>query len=247
MWIYLLAHHWIYKTSGILHRDISISNIMFRREGKRSVSVSGVLCDWDLARDSENARSPDTTGLHAMQDSDGEEDVVIEIARYRTGTGPFMALDLLQERTVPPHLYRHDLESFFFVLVWFCAVYNPREQTFGHIKNWENSDLVRVGNEKRSFLQNLTTEDQVFGNASPVYTPLISAWIKPLRNLLRDVHASYSELGMAISYRDEALREGMLGEAERYRKEVAVIQRHRDDSLTYENFMQCLGEDVTGE
>ncbi|EUC60699.1 hypothetical protein RSOL_361000, partial [Rhizoctonia solani AG-3 Rhs1AP] len=38
----------------------------------------------------------------------------------RTGTLPFMAIDLLVEAP-PPHLYRHDLESFFYVLVWICA------------------------------------------------------------------------------------------------------------------------------
>lgn len=37
-----------------------------------------------------------------------------------TGTLPFMTTDLLV-KDPPPHLYRHDLESFYYVLVWMCV------------------------------------------------------------------------------------------------------------------------------
>ncbi|KAI0925196.1 hypothetical protein AcW2_005874 [Taiwanofungus camphoratus] len=40
------AHHWVWKTSAILHHNISANNIMFyRKDGL----VMGVLCNWDLA------------------------------------------------------------------------------------------------------------------------------------------------------------------------------------------------------
>lgn len=46
----------------------------------------------------------------------------------RTGTIPFMALDLLDAPGLGgevQHLYRHDLESFFWVLMWLCHPYRP--------------------------------------------------------------------------------------------------------------------------
>lgn len=54
--------------------------------------------------------------------------------RYRTGTGPFMALDLLQYEQVLTHLYRHDLESFYWLLVWFVAGFDPKSHSVRHIQ-----------------------------------------------------------------------------------------------------------------
>ncbi|KAI0069341.1 hypothetical protein K474DRAFT_1561329, partial [Panus rudis PR-1116 ss-1] len=88
-------HHWVWKEAGVLHRDISINNIMFRRTSDGS--VSGVLCDWDLS-DTKDTR---------------------QRARYRTGTGPFMAVELMVSDTTPVHRYRFDLQSFYFLLCWF--------------------------------------------------------------------------------------------------------------------------------
>ena len=45
---YSTAHHWAYTTAHVLHRDISMNNIMWYKCGDE---VVGVLCDWDLAED----------------------------------------------------------------------------------------------------------------------------------------------------------------------------------------------------
>lgn len=39
-------------------------------------------------------------------------------ARHQTGTMEFMAIEVLFDIN---HTYRHDLESFFYVLIWLCA------------------------------------------------------------------------------------------------------------------------------
>ncbi|KGQ02581.1 hypothetical protein BBAD15_g12207 [Beauveria bassiana D1-5] len=39
-------------------------------------------------------------------------------ARHQTGTVQFMAIEVLRG---VDHTYRHDLESFFYVLIWMCA------------------------------------------------------------------------------------------------------------------------------
>jgi serine/threonine protein kinase len=90
------GYRWLYEEVKTIHRDISVSNLMLHRiEGK----LYGVLNDFDLAlRLSEG--EPLSTSKH-----------------WRTGTKPYMAIDLLVSDP-PYHLYRHDLESFLYVLVF---------------------------------------------------------------------------------------------------------------------------------
>ena len=47
-------------------------------------------------------------------------DVQSPSLKQRTGTKPFMAIDLLQ-RNAAVHMYRHDLESMFYVLIWITS------------------------------------------------------------------------------------------------------------------------------
>jgi serine/threonine protein kinase len=71
-----------------LHRDISIGNVLIRED-----ESAGLLCDLDIRR---------TEGSGARQ---------------KTGTRPFMAIELLEGAS---HNFMHDLESFFSVLYWIC-------------------------------------------------------------------------------------------------------------------------------
>ncbi|KAJ3784987.1 hypothetical protein GGU10DRAFT_270293, partial [Lentinula aff. detonsa] len=96
----LQIHRWLYECAGILHRDLSIGNIMFRRIDGR---VYGVLNDFDLSsfvRDMVKGPSSD----------------------FRTGTRPFMSVDLLNPKWNGGHLYRHDLESLFFIMILLDSV-----------------------------------------------------------------------------------------------------------------------------
>ncbi|KAI5115007.1 hypothetical protein M0805_008182, partial [Coniferiporia weirii] len=84
------AHGKAYE-AGILHRDISIGNIMITHDGR------GMLIDWDLA---------DTV----------YEDGVI---RYgRAGTWQFISAALLQNPHTKQHIYSDDLESFLHVATY---------------------------------------------------------------------------------------------------------------------------------
>ncbi|KAG0695564.1 hypothetical protein DFH29DRAFT_954736, partial [Suillus ampliporus] len=60
------------------------------------------------------------------------------LGNERTGTVPFMALDLLSpesQRGKVQHLYRHDLESFIWVLVW------KKYYVVGNFSRYEPSDI----------------------------------------------------------------------------------------------------------
>ncbi|KAJ3768525.1 protein kinase [Lentinula raphanica] len=98
----LQIHQWLYECVKILHRDLSIGNIMFRRkEGK----VYGVLNDFDLSS---------TVDRMAQGPSSKE----------RTGTRPFMSPDLLDSHWKGGHLPRHDLESLFYIILCLVCRYS---------------------------------------------------------------------------------------------------------------------------
>ena len=90
------AHQSLYIDGRILHRDISENNIIIT-DPKKADGFRGMLIDLDLAKVVGGGPSG---------------------ARHRTGTMQFMAIGVLQGDT---HTYRHDLESFFYVLVWLSA------------------------------------------------------------------------------------------------------------------------------
>ncbi|KAF9462741.1 hypothetical protein BDZ94DRAFT_1298367 [Collybia nuda] len=93
-----LCHRWLYDYPYILHRDISSGNIMYRIiDGK----IYGVLNDLDLSSLRKSVEGGEQTSLQ------------------RTGTPPYMAVDLLRRDT--HHLYRHDLESLGYVNLLLCC------------------------------------------------------------------------------------------------------------------------------
>ncbi|KAK0451397.1 uncharacterized protein EV420DRAFT_1766426 [Desarmillaria tabescens] len=94
----LQCHRWLFDHPKILHRDISMTNVMYRR---RHGQVCGVLNDFDL---SSFLPLRDASSLH------------------RTGTAPYMACDLLRATDIS-HLYRHDIEALFYVLMMLCCHY----------------------------------------------------------------------------------------------------------------------------
>ncbi|KAG6004296.1 hypothetical protein E4U21_001193 [Claviceps maximensis] len=90
------AHRSLYVKGNILHRDISSNNIIITNP-ETANGFKGMLIDLDLAK----IRDSGPSG-----------------ARHRTGTMQFMAVEVLRKID---HTYRHDLESFFYVLLWMCA------------------------------------------------------------------------------------------------------------------------------
>ncbi|KAG6099797.1 hypothetical protein E4U30_005993 [Claviceps sp. LM220 group G6] len=85
--------------AGILHRDISISNLVIN-EDPNNPSWSSFLIDLEFA---------------VREDRDLDSD-----AESKVGTRAFMAIGLLRGEV---HTFMHDLESFFWVLFWICVHY----------------------------------------------------------------------------------------------------------------------------
>ncbi|KAJ6102052.1 hypothetical protein N7486_004479 [Penicillium sp. IBT 16267x] len=95
---YITGHQSLQR-AGILHRDISVNNLMIN-EDKENPSWPSFLIDLDLAIK--------------------EQRFGVSGASGKTGTRAFMAIgSLLGEK----HSFMHDLESFFWVVFWICIHY----------------------------------------------------------------------------------------------------------------------------
>ena len=130
-----ITGHVILWGKGVYHRDISPPNIMYYRDEDRAV---GVLNDWDLA-----------TALSALSTPNTD----------RTGTVPFMALQLLSTQDVP-HLFRHDVESFIWVFLWVCGCSDESEKEVpvAPYQTWRHLDMVACMKERGNFLRDPSPE-----------------------------------------------------------------------------------------
>ncbi|KAF8915089.1 hypothetical protein CPB85DRAFT_1433285 [Mucidula mucida] len=182
----LNCHKWLYDNPRILHRDISMSNIMYRFDNDHN--VCGVLNDMDLSSDLEDLEDLKATSLR------------------RTGTPPFMAIDLLRKHSVQPdHLYRHDLESLLYVMLILFTHYElitaeptsipinnrgerlverldaPLGQWFDPTLSWNT-----LAEKKLSFLTRPELDDSPFETENMVSASFadFTDWISDLRDAL---------------------------------------------------------------
>ena len=125
------VHKSLFIDGNILHRDISENNIIIT-DPKTANGSRGILIDLDLAKDIGSGRSG---------------------ARHRTGTMQFMAIQVLQGIS---HTYCHDLESFFYVLVWLspCKAWDlPQTQekrpALSRLTNWSSGSYDNMARTKR--------------------------------------------------------------------------------------------------
>lgn len=250
------AHHWVYKTAGILHHDISVGNIMYAREDKGGGAVRGVLCDWDLAYDPDPCPQPPKTLKATATSHKVNDEIIVEKhdpnvhvgSCYRTGTRPFMAVDLLAAGEVPSHQYRHDLESFFYVLIWFCAVFDPANHELGHLTNWEMSDLMQIGANKRAFLREHEMQLSLFKRFSDDYQPLVALWIESLIDMFRVVNITRLDAHKDCKYfLARAQANGDASEYQRQAESMQAIKDERNAFVTYEKFMACLRINVAAD
>ncbi|OAX30693.1 hypothetical protein K503DRAFT_788297, partial [Rhizopogon vinicolor AM-OR11-026] len=163
-WWQVVVCHRILWSRRLRHRDISPSNLMVYKS--RSNKWIGVLNDYDLSSTHDGPR--------------GNE---------RTGTIPFMAIELLEEDAIEgkvEHLYRHDAESLIWVLTWVCLRYED-----GKLRNnrpfnqWLKQDANGCREKKNDFMNSGR------GKAQP--SPSHKSNWETARGCLRPVGHYYSE------------------------------------------------------
>ncbi|KAF8701409.1 hypothetical protein AX14_000444 [Amanita brunnescens Koide BX004] len=183
------CHYAAYRQGRVLHRDLSINNLMCDKQSTRYI---GILSDWDLASliDDRNA-------------------VIASNAKHRTGTIPFMSIHLL--KSSPPHRYCHDLESFFYILIWAA------------FQKWNDSNLLDAAEPKLNYLCN---PSRLTPFVSDDFKTLLVTWIKALRELFYNVYIkNNAELDMDF---DDAVWS-------------QVVLERLEKNITFEAFMSAIG------
>ena len=250
----------------MLHRDPGINNIMFSRRGGQ---VAGILCDCDAAiivdeaGDGQDVNdthvsspsvaegtsvqlrgSEEIVGNH-KQDTKTSEVHLVNNRRpthkvpHRSGTGPYMAIDLLVSKETPRHLYRHDLESCFFIVTWFCAAFIPEEHTYNYqheiLKTWEDGTFREIGEAKLRLLSGITYDDLV-RTASEPYKLLLDEWIYPLILPFSRVNIGYTVLMTDLQFQHSR---GKITTIE-FEKEMEKIELEKASKINYVEFMKAL-------
>lgn len=149
--------------AGILHRDVSIHNLIINEENQ-DPSSRGFLIDLDMAI---RTRRLQASGAETM-----------------TGTRAFMAVGALLGRQ---HSFIYDIESFFWVLFWLCAHYDGPEKparVVASFDKWNYSDANELADTKKGIVvqeeEFLTRMERDF---TPYYAPL-APWVNRLRRVL---------------------------------------------------------------
>ncbi|PKB97414.1 hypothetical protein RhiirA5_433202 [Rhizophagus irregularis] len=152
------GHRNLYQIARILHRDISLYNILIGDDGR------GFIIDLDYAIDTGSCQEKN------------------KVQGHRTGTLPFMAIDILLQQSA--HGFQHDLESFFYVLCWICCEFEgpcgtPRDKGCER-KNliaWATGLPENIGFMKLGMMQQF---DYVMDTFSPYF--------KSFHHFMRKLH-----------------------------------------------------------
>ena len=238
----------------------------------RGDELVGVLCDWDLAEDQSDDRrlamgvsqfavtAPSVKGTgnsisgrgsegSTSKSSDGQSDAKEATGpetqvqpRYRTGTGPFMALDLLsvdEDEAPPPHKYRFDLESLFYIYACAAGTYNPDSyHKYGALPQWDKVDLAAIGDNKRKFLTKAKPFQMFLEAVHPDSKAVVGSPLSKLWQLFVAVQGIVTKRGYD---KIMAVVSGTETPEETQRLDEAAESK-RDAIATYEAFMHALGE-----
>ncbi|KAJ7067149.1 hypothetical protein C8F01DRAFT_1247545 [Mycena amicta] len=197
------CYEWLYNVAEIMHRDISRNNLMYR---KMNGKIYGVLNDFDLAV-FRNDPQPSTS-------------------KQRTGTKPYMAADLLVPGPPPPHLYRFDLESLYYVFLHIvCQYHDGKKIDKPPFDAWDHLPITLLRLAKRELILSAM-------RVSPTLNFL------NLRVLIMDLHAMFKD---GYNAREKA-------EDIRLRRQLVPTDADEDDfdeetlggNITFEKFAQIL-------
>ena len=163
------AHESLLMDGKVLHRDISENNIIVT-DPKKADGFVGRLIDLDLAKELDREPSG---------------------ARHRTGTMEFMAIEVLLGYS---HTYRHDLESFFYVLLWVCARHgldfiksSTGQPKRSHFARWYTGSYEDIANVKRGNM-----DKQGIERLMMEFPPSFNS-VKPLCRTIRDILFPYRD------------------------------------------------------
>ncbi|KAI1792101.1 hypothetical protein LXA43DRAFT_1060897 [Ganoderma leucocontextum] len=116
----IIGHRTAMAKGGILHRDVSVGNILIVDDPALQAQFCGFIHDFDYSSMSREVPQDDILSLSAAAlDKLLLADDIHGFLKERTGTFLFMAKDLIDAGSDPIiHAIRHDLEPFYWALLW---------------------------------------------------------------------------------------------------------------------------------
>ena len=161
--------------------------------------IHGVLLDFDLA---------------VFLDKDGREPA--SQSEFRTGTPAFMAIDLMEEPK-GPHIYRYDLESLLWVIIWYAANHDDGERLQNEaLPGWYSSASDRdIARSKREILK--TSKIAI----NKLYAPLWRKWIVSFRFIL--IHGYSEKAWIVDSFYSDMAYSKLLKETEFVEVEGCIV------------------------
>ncbi|TGJ85252.1 hypothetical protein E0Z10_g3496 [Xylaria hypoxylon] len=153
------GHKSLYNKAGLLHRDISISNLMIN-EGNKKSRLSSFLIDLDLAIEVDRIEASGAKGI--------------------TGTRAFMAIGVLMGED---HTFMDDLESFFWVLFWLCIHYNRdgHGRVVSEFNEWNDAGTAKLATLKKGLVSDDADFVQIAGKNFTSYYRALIPWVNKLR------------------------------------------------------------------
>ncbi|TFY79273.1 hypothetical protein EWM64_g4737 [Hericium alpestre] len=213
------CHRVVHVKTGSVHGDLNLNNLVFMRD--EGGTPSSLLNDWDAAK-----LVPADETHH------------IPSAHQRTGTAPFVAIDLLCEDP-PPHLYRHSLESYMYIFIW-CAIHfnlNGSQAQCIHkaVEGWVHGTWAIIGSQKGQFFASQAAQyrKSIYDAITPAFRP-VQKWIQRLVLMFNDgirARMDRTDIIERLELEDDV-------EAPEAWNEDTL-----DETVTYEKFMAAIGED----
>ncbi|KAH9484452.1 hypothetical protein JR316_0003934 [Psilocybe cubensis] len=182
------------------------------------LAARGILNDFDMA---------------AVLNPDSGIDPASTPHHHFTGTLPFMAVDLLEPSRPDSsniHHYRHDLESFYYFLIWATTLYDlkaghrvaPKERS--PLYRWCKGDEISVYHAKLSL--HSCGFQKCAADMRPEWEDIWNKWVRPLSKVFRHGFIALDDA------RDENIEDF----------DYATCGGH----LTFEKFMSTIGETPRG-
>ncbi|KAG1763736.1 hypothetical protein EV702DRAFT_1156666 [Suillus placidus] len=160
----LEAHEDAYNKAGILHRDVSVGNLIVTDDGE------GLLIDWDLCR---------------------KRGIIQKRRHDRTGTWQFMSAALLLDPTKHQD-FEDDLESFLHVLTWTSIRYCPSNLTAQERTVYLSSTFDEVHEKNNVFVGGEVKSGRLVKNTYLPSELITFSAGSPLLDLLREISLPFA-------------------------------------------------------
>ncbi|KAI0675551.1 hypothetical protein C8Q78DRAFT_331038 [Trametes maxima] len=202
----IIGHRLLWEKANILHRDVSVGNILIKDDRKQSNKFTGFLHDFDhsfmepvpdaMADSQEGAPEvADELRVGATNPPQGPTDPASQ--KERTGTYYFMAIEVLNVPEII-HNAHHDLESFYWVFLWVVVRHTDHGQGEDICH-----DIFKYGNDKdsaiakRGWLESVVfdiPDNEPLSYLLKEFTPLVLEHIPTNRRNVKPILLTYDAI-----------------------------------------------------